>query len=120
MVSEGPPRADALIGVRSLFANARRADPKGVRIGLTLLFGSSVLRPLFPLLFKLLIDAVTSGNVGSAFALGVSVAVVSALGGAAGSYSSMYLWNVWERMTIVIDEQLVALTTRLGLLDRLE
>ena len=47
----------------------------------------------------------------------VSRASVSVGGRAAGSYSSLFGWNLWERMTVTIDEQLVALTGRLGLIE---
>src|SRR5215217_1204397 len=111
---------DALESVRALFSAAHRMDPVGVRAGLAFSLGGSVLRPLYPLLFKILVDAALGGRTETAIWAGLAIGVVSAVGGAAGGYASMYLWNVWERMSIVIDEQLVGLTTRLGLLSQME
>jgi ATP-binding cassette subfamily B protein len=120
MAERSRPRPDALTGVVALFRAADAVDPVGVRAGLTLLLLSSLVRPLYPLLFKFLVDAATAQRTGAAVRSAVAIAVVTAIAGAAASYAGMYLWNAWERMTIVIDEQLVGLATRLGLIDRVE
>src|SRR4051812_42562901 len=102
----------ALSSMRLLFATAAEGDRTGLLTGLVMLAVANVLQPLFPLLFGRLVDAVTrdSPDVGAAAVAGAAIALTSA-GAAAGiNYSQMFLWNVWERMTITIDEQLVRLT----------
>ncbi len=110
----------ALTGIRLLFATAAASDRRGVYATLALGFVASLLMPLFPLLFKVLIDAATDGNLRVVTAAAIGMAVIATGGRAAWSYAHMYGWNVWERLTITIDEQLVALTGRLGLVDRAE
>ena len=114
------PRPPALSGLRLLFSTAAASDRRGVYATLGLGFVASVLWPLFPLTLKLLIDAAVQRRFGTVTAAAVVLATVSVLGGAAWSYAHMFGWNVWERMTITIDEQLVAMTARLGLVDRVE
>ena len=106
--------------MRLLFSTAAAGDPSGFRVGMALLVVSAVLRPLFPLLFKVLVDGVLGHHVASVVLAAVGLGLVTAGGTAAGSYSSLYLWNVWERMTVTIDEQLVGMASRLGRVDRVE
>jgi ATP-binding cassette, subfamily B, bacterial len=121
-MTEPPPEPSrgALSGLRLLFSAAAASDRRGVYA--TLAFGifASFVYPLFPLLFKVVIDAAAQGDVKGVTAAAIGMALIRAGGGAAWSYAHMYGWNVWERLTITIDERLVALSGRLGLVDRAE
>jgi len=115
-----PPPAPALSGIRLLLRTAAGTDRAGLLLSLGLGLAGSLLMPLFPLLFKVLVDAALRSDT-TAITLGaVALAAVSVGGRAAGSYASLFGWNLWERMTVTIDEQLVALTGRLGLIERAE
>ena len=107
-------------GLRELWSIGREADAAGLYLSLGLGLAGSVLAPLFPLLLSRLIDDAARGEQTRVTVLAVGVAAVLAGSGAARSYASMFAWNVWERATTVVDERLVGLTTRLGLVDRLE
>jgi ATP-binding cassette subfamily B protein len=116
------PGAGALSSIRLLFATAARSDRAGLLIGMTMLLVSTVLQPLFPLLFGRLVDAVVreSPDVSAAAAAGAAIALTSAGAAAGRNWSSMFLWNVWERMTITIDQQLVDLTGRVAYVEDAE
>jgi hypothetical protein len=58
--------------------------------------------------------------IASVTAAAVGLGLLPSAASAARSYSVMFGWNVWERMTITIDEQLVSMSARLGLVDRVE
>jgi ATP-binding cassette subfamily B protein len=88
--------------------------------GISLWLAASLLNPLFPLFFKLLIDGVVAGNTRTVTASAIVLALLASGGRAMVGYATMYMWNVWERMTVTIDEQLVVMTGRVGLVDRLE
>jgi ATP-binding cassette subfamily B protein len=110
----------ALLGFRFLFAAAAATDRIALWAGLALLFGSAAITPFFPVAFKVLVDGATSGRSATVAVAAVAIALLSAGSRAGSSFASMFLWNLWERMTITIDEQLVALTARVGLVDRIE
>src|SRR3954454_21083697 len=110
----------ALSGIRLLFSAAASSDRRGVYATLAFGVAASLVIPLFPLLFKVVIDASADGNVTVVTAAAIGMVLIRVGGGAAWSYAHMYGWNVWERLTITIDEQLVALNGRLGLVDRAE
>lgn len=114
------PSAGALSSFRLLFSTAAETDRRALWGGLGLLLLSSALRPLYPLLLKVLIDGATQGRSGVMTTAAVSISVVSTAGTAAGSYASMILWNLWERMTITVDQQLVRMNARLARLDELQ
>jgi ATP-binding cassette, subfamily B, bacterial len=103
-----------------LLSIAREADPTALVVSLLLGLVTSLVAPFFPLLLSHLVDAAVRGDVSSLTTFAVGVAAVEAGTSAAASYASMYAWNLWERATVVIDERLVGLTTRLGLVDRVE
>jgi ATP-binding cassette, subfamily B, bacterial len=113
-------RPAALSGFRLLFSTAARTDARSFWAGMILWLVSSVLYPFFPLAFKVLIDGVTTQRTGVITAAAVAIALLSAGSRASQYYSYMIMWNVWERMTITIDEQLVAVSARLGQVDRIE
>ncbi|MFL5797970.1 MAG: ABC transporter ATP-binding protein [Actinomycetota bacterium] len=121
-VSEAAPedRGSALSGVRLLFATAAATDRVGLWTSMSLGLVASLLGPLFPLFFRSLVDAATRGDAGAVTRAAVIIALLTAVTRAAFSYSTMFGWNVWERMTITIDGQLVAMAGRLGLVDRAE
>src|SRR3954451_755595 len=110
----------ALSGIRLLFSAAASSDRRGVYATLAFGVAASLVIPLFPLLFKVLIDASADGDVAAVTAAAIGMVLIRVGGGAAWSYAHMYGWNVWERLTVTIDEQLVALNGRLGLVDRAE
>jgi ATP-binding cassette, subfamily B, bacterial len=114
------PTRQALSGFRFLFATAARTDRLGLYASLALGFTASILSSVFPLLFKVLVDGAARSSTTAVTASAVAIAATSTAAIAARSYSLMFGWNVWERMTIVIDEQLVGLVMRLGLVDPLE
>jgi ATP-binding cassette, subfamily B, bacterial len=116
--SVSPP--PALSGIRLLVRTAAATDRAGLLLSVGLGLAGSLLMPLFPLLFKVLIDAALRSDTEAITMTAVALAAVSVGGRAAGSYSSLFGWNLWERMTVTIDEQLVALTGRLGLIERAE
>jgi ATP-binding cassette subfamily B protein len=125
MRSAERPRAGggALASMRLLFRTALLTDRYGLLMGMGMLVLSALLRPLYPLLFKVLIDAGTErpSDLRTATWAAVAIAVVSAGSAAAGSYSSIFLWNVWERITnTTIDEQLVGLAGRIAYVDDVE
>src|SRR5205823_5535702 len=92
----------------------------GLYASLALGGAASLLAPLFPLVFKILVDAAVRHDTATVTGAAVGVAVLATAGVAARSYAVMFGWNVWERVTITIDEMLVALAGRLGLVDRVE
>jgi ATP-binding cassette subfamily B protein len=106
--------------LRQLLSIAREADQTALVVSLLLGLATSLVAPFFPLLLSHLVDAALRGDVSALTTFAVGVALVEAGAAAAGSYASMYAWNLWERATVVIDERLVALTTRLGLVERVE
>ena len=110
----------ALSSPRALFATAARTAPLDLFASLGLALISALGLPLFPLLFKVLVDAATGESTRSAVPAAVALAAVSAGALAARSFAAMFAWNLWERMTIVLDEQLVATAGKLGLVDRIE
>ena len=110
----------ALSGPRALLATAARTAPRELYASLGLALAASLALPLFPLLFKVLVDGAVERDGSSVTAAAIGVAALSVGGQCARSYAAMYAWNLWERMTIVIDEQLVAMAARLGLVDRAE
>jgi ATP-binding cassette, subfamily B, bacterial len=112
------PGAGALTSLRVLFSTAIATDRTGLSAGLALLLAASILRPLYPLLFADLVDAAARHEVATGTA--VAIALITAVGIACSSYGSMFLWNVWERMTITIDRQLVTMAGRIGLIDDVE
>src|SRR3954454_24145255 len=67
----------ALTGIRLLFATAAASDRRGVYATLALGFVASLLMPLFPLLFKVLIDAATDGNLRVVTAAAIGMAVIA-------------------------------------------
>src|SRR4051812_42032158 len=113
------PRA-SLSGIRLLFATAAEGDRAGLYASLGMGLAGSLLTPLFPLVFRILVDGAVRGRTGVVTVAAVALAVLSAAGQAAWSYGYMFGWNVWERMTFTIDEHLVSMTARLGLIDRVE
>jgi ATP-binding cassette subfamily B protein len=113
-------RRGGLAGTRLLLETASTTDPAGLWIGLGALVASAVLRPLFPLLFKILIDAVIQRRTATMTAAAVALGLSSAGSLVAASYAAMYLWNLWERMTITIDGDLVAVAARVAQTDRVE
>jgi ATP-binding cassette, subfamily B, bacterial len=119
-VAEGGRERATLRGVRTLFRAAARTDRSGFLAGMSLLALASILQPLFPLLFKVVVDAALHHTAAVATAAAVGIAAVSAAGSAASSYASIFLWNVLERMTIAVDRDLVAMLTRVGRVDRVE
>jgi ATP-binding cassette subfamily B protein len=110
----------ALSSPRALLATAASTSPIGFYAGLGLALLTALATPLFPLLFKVLVDAAAGETSGSVVPAAVALAVVSTGALGARSFAAMFAWNLWERMTIVIDEQLVATAARLGLVDRIE
>ncbi len=106
--------------MRLLLATASASDRVGLWASLGLGLVSSMLIPLFPLAFKLLVDGATRGNTGLVTGAAVAIAVLSAGSRAASSYAVIFGWNVWERMTITVDEQLVTMAGRVGRVDRIE
>jgi ATP-binding cassette, subfamily B, bacterial len=110
----------ALSGPRALFATAARTAPLDLYASLALALIAALGLPLFPLLFKVLVDAAAGESSGSVVPAAVALAAVSTGAVAARTFAAMFAWNLWERMTIVIDEQLVASAAKLGLVDRLE
>jgi ATP-binding cassette subfamily B protein len=112
------PRATS--GIALLLRTAAATDRRGLVVSLGLGLVASLLTPLFPLLFKALVDGAVRADTESVTAAAVAVAVLQAASHATGSYSSIFGWNLWERVTVSIDERLVGLTTRLGLVDRAE
>jgi ATP-binding cassette subfamily B protein len=116
--AQAAPGTGALTSLRLLFSTAIATDRTGLSAGLALLLLASFLRPLYPLLFADVVDAAARQQVATGTA--VAIAATTALGIACGSYSSMFLWNVWERMTITIDRQLVTMAGRIGLVDDVE
>jgi ATP-binding cassette subfamily B protein len=123
-MAEQPPTREpgALASLRLLFATAARADRAGLVGGLVALTAATVLQPLFPLLFGRLVDTVNrpSPDLRAAGLAGAAMAAASA-GAAVGiNFSNMFLWNVWERMTITIDEQLVDLGARIAYVEDAE
>ena len=117
---EARSRAEALSGLRFLFSTAAANDRRNFWAGFALWLLSSILRPLSPLAFKALIDSVIGGRPTASTIAAVLLVLFNVGSFYAWGYSTMFLWNVWERMTITIDEQLVSMTTRLGLVDRTE
>jgi ATP-binding cassette, subfamily B, bacterial len=111
--------AQALSGLRFLITTAAATDKRQFWAGLILWVAASLVSPLSPLAFKALIDGVTAHDDGATIAA-VILAVLNVSGFFAWGYSSMFMWNVWERMTVTIDEQLVKMSARLGLVDRTE
>src|SRR3954462_3172688 len=111
--SAGDP--GALASMRLLFKTAAASDRTGLTIGLLALGVATVLQPLFPLLFGRLVDTVAQPSPDlTAAGLAGSAMAASAAGAAIGiNYSRMYFWNVWERMSVTIDTQLVDLAARL-------
>jgi ATP-binding cassette subfamily B protein len=116
----GVGNPSALAGLRLLIATASRSDRFGLATSLLLGLLSSVLAAVFPLLFGYLVDASLRGAVVVITAFAVAISLVQAGSVAARSFGSMLSWNLWERMTVAIDEMLVGLTTRLGNIDRVE
>jgi ATP-binding cassette subfamily B protein len=112
------PRATA--GILLLLRTAAATDRRGLVLSLGLGFLSSLLTPLFPLLFKALVDGAVRSDTEAVTAAAVAIAALQAGGHASGSYASIFGWNLWERVTVTIDGRLVGLTTRLGLVDRAE
>ena len=113
-------RVPTLSALRLLFSTAAATDRVGLYTSLSLGLASSLLLPLFPLFFKILVDAAVEHDTRRVTGVAVAIALLSAVGVAARSYSSMFGWNVWERMSFTIDEQLVTLAARIGLVDRVE
>jgi ATP-binding cassette subfamily B protein len=113
-------RPSAMAGMRHLLTMAARTDRRGLIASLALGSASSLLGPLFPLAFKILVDAAVRGDVTVITAAAVAIALQSSLSRATVSYSVLYGWNLWERMAITLDELLVGLSARLGLIDRTE
>ncbi len=113
-------RLGRFVGMRMLFADARRNDPTGFWMSLLLGLVAALLSPLYPLLFKLLVDAAVDHQTQRITAVAAAIAVIIAGAGLAQSYAAMFGWNLWERMTFTIDEHLVALSARVGLVDRVE
>jgi ATP-binding cassette subfamily B protein len=113
-------RAPTVSALRLLFSTAAATDRVGLYASLGLGLLASFLTPLLPLFFKILIDAAVEHDKGTVTAVAVAIALVSAVGVAARAYSGMFGWNVWERMSFAIDEQLVTLAARVGLVDRVE
>jgi ATP-binding cassette subfamily B protein len=116
----GKQRPPALSGLRFLFTTAAATDRVLFWSGLLLWLGATVVNPLSPLFFKILIDGVVQQDSGAVMFAAIVMALLTAGGFYLHGYATMYMWNVWERMTITIDEQLVAMATRVGLIDRLE
>jgi ATP-binding cassette subfamily B protein len=110
----------ALSSPRALLATAARTAPLDLYASLGLALVAALGLPLFPLLFKVLVDAAAGESSGSVVPAAVAIAAVSTGALAARTFAAMFAWNLWERMTIVIDEQLVATAGRLGLVDRIE
>jgi ATP-binding cassette, subfamily B, bacterial len=113
-------RPPALSGIRLLFITAAATDRVGLFASLALGLAASLIGPLFPLVFKFLVDAAVRGDTATVTAAAVGLGVLSAGSSAARSYSVMFGWNLWERMTVTIDEQLASMSARLGLVDRVE
>ncbi len=107
-------------GIGLFVSAARSADKVGLYASLSLGLAAALLAPLFPLVFKLLVDAAVRRDTATVTGAAVAVAILSAAAIAARSYAVMFGWNVWERVTITLDERLVALSGRLGLVDRVE
>src|SRR3954454_4013484 len=78
----------ALGSVRLLLHTALATDRFGLLMGMAMLVVSSLLRPLYPLLFKELIDAVTQNPVDLEFAtwMAAAIALISAGAAGAGTY----------------------------------
>ena len=103
-----------------LFASARATDPGGLYTSIDSLV-MALLAPLYPLLFKVLIDAAVDHETTTTITVAAAaIAITSAVSAVAGSYSAMFGWNLWERMTFTLDERLVSATARIGLVDRVE
>jgi hypothetical protein len=64
-----------LTSVTALFAGADRVDRVGLRAGLGLTLVSSLVRPLYPLLFKILVDAAVSRESRPAVVAAVAIAL---------------------------------------------
>ncbi len=103
-----------------LFASARATDPGGLYTSIGLSLVMALLAPLYPLLFKVLIDAAVDHETTTITVAAAAIAITSAVSAVAGSYSAMFGWNLWERMTFTLDERLVSATARIGLVDRVE
>ena len=113
-------RPPALAGIRLLFSTAAATDRTGLVASLGLSLLASLLLPLYPLVFKLLVDAAAQERSQRMVLAAAAMAALSATTGAMTSYAWMLGWNLWERMTVTIDEQLVTMAGRIGLVDRVE
>jgi ATP-binding cassette subfamily B protein len=116
-MNERPP---ALAGLRHLLAAARETDRRGLYLSVGMGLLAALVAPLFPLLFKVLIDAALRGDRAAVVAAALGIAACTVGAGTARSLASLFSWNLWERMTVTLDERLVGLHARLGLIERAE
>jgi ATP-binding cassette subfamily B protein len=124
MTAEPPPatpaRPPALAGIRMLFSTAAATDRTALFLSLGLSLVASLLSPLYPLVFKQLVDAAVNEQSQRMVAAAAGIALLMAATAAAMGYAAVVGWNLWERMTVTIDEQLVTMAGRIGLVDRVE
>ncbi len=116
-MDERPP---ASAGIVLLLRTAADTDRRGLVLSLGLGLLASLLTPLFPLVFKALVDGAVRSDTEAVTVAAVAIAAIQSGSHASGSYASIFGWNLWEHVTVSIDERLVGLTTRLGLVDRAE
>src|SRR4051812_49161620 len=119
-LARGPDRPPALAGLRFLYATAWATDRMALAASLVLRLAGSLLSPLYPLGFKLLVDGAQSGDDAKVAWAAALIIVSQVLSLVCFSYAAIFGWNVWERMTVTLDAELVAVTTRIGLVDRVE
>jgi ATP-binding cassette, subfamily B, bacterial len=102
--------------LRAALETDRRGLLRSVGAGLV----GAVLAPLFPLLFGALVDAAARVDTRAAIAAAAGIAVCIVVGQGAGGYSTIHGWNLWERMTVTLDERLVGQHARLGRIEDAE
>ncbi|WP_205475221.1 ABC transporter ATP-binding protein [Nocardioides sp. SYSU D00038] len=99
---------------------AVRADRFAVGVGVLAAAGGAVLAALAPLLYSLLVDAAVDGTAEAIAATAVVMALAQAGGMGLRSVAATLTWNLFESMTVVVDQDLVDLTTRLEILEDVE
>jgi ATP-binding cassette subfamily B protein len=110
----------ARAGLRLLVRMAWRTDRFALLVGVTAALVSAVLSAVFPWFYGGLVDAAIDGTTGTIVAFAVALGLAQAAAMGLRSMSGMLSWNLFERMTVTLDQDLVGLATRLEVVEHLE
>jgi ATP-binding cassette, subfamily B, bacterial len=107
------PRA----GLAHLISVAARADGFALRVGVVAAMVSAVLGATFPWIYSRLVDGAVAGHGRTILVAAVAIAAAQAASMGLRAVSGMLTWNLFEKMTILVDQDLVDLTTRLRIVE---